>query len=59
MNQPTIPRIKRAVAEGFQVSVEDIDSRVRRQPIAIAPPMCILLCEETSRHEVYGLGREV
>ena len=36
MNQPTIPRIKRAVAEGFQVSVEDIDGRVRRQPIAIA-----------------------
>lgn len=36
MNEPTIPKIKKAVAEGFQVSVEDIDSRVRRQPIAIA-----------------------
>jgi len=24
------------VAEGFEVSVEDIDSRVRRQPIAVA-----------------------
>ena len=36
MNMPTIPSIKRAVAEGFEVSVEDIDSRVRRQPIALA-----------------------
>jgi chromosomal replication initiation ATPase DnaA len=36
MNEPTIPKIKKAVAEGFQVSVKDIDSRVRRQPIAIA-----------------------
>ena len=36
MNQPTIPRIKKAVAEGFQVSVEDIDSRIKKQPIAVA-----------------------
>lgn len=36
MNEPTIPRIKRAVAEGFQVSVEDIDSRIKKQPIAVA-----------------------
>lgn len=36
MNEPTIPRIKRAVAEGFQVSVEDIDSRTKKQPIAVA-----------------------
>ena len=36
MNQPTIPRIKRAVAEGFEVSVEDIDSRIKKQPIAVA-----------------------
>ena len=36
MNMPTIPRIKRAVSEGFQVSIEEIDSRTRRQPIALA-----------------------
>lgn len=36
MNEPTIPRIKKAVAEGFQVSVEDIEGRGRKQPIAVA-----------------------
>lgn len=36
MNMPTIPSIKKAVSEGFQVSIEDIDSRTRRQPIALA-----------------------
>jgi len=36
MNMPTISDIKKAVAYGFDVSVEDIDSRVRKQPIALA-----------------------
>jgi|SRR6056300_99578 len=36
MNMPTIPKIKKAVAEGFEVSIDDIDSRVRKQPIALA-----------------------
>ena len=36
MNMPTIPKIKKAVAESFQVSIDDIDSRVRKQPIALA-----------------------
>ena len=39
MNEPTIPKIKKAVAEGFQVSVKDIDTAagVRRPiPVAIA-----------------------
>jgi len=33
---PTIPKIKKAVAEGFEVSIDDIDGRVRKQPIALA-----------------------
>ena len=36
MNMPTIPKIKKAVAEGFQVSINDIDGRGRKQPIALA-----------------------
>jgi chromosomal replication initiator protein len=36
MNMPTIPDIKKAVAYGFNVSVEHIDSRTRKQPIALA-----------------------
>jgi len=36
MNMPTIPGIKRAVAEGFQVSIDDIEGRGRKQPIALA-----------------------
>ena len=33
---PTIPKIKKAIAEGFEVSIQEIDSRTRRQPIALA-----------------------
>ena len=36
MNEPTIPKIKKAVAKGFKVSIKDINSRTRRQPIALA-----------------------
>ena len=36
MNEPTIPKIKKAVAEGFQVSVKDLNGRRRKQPIAVA-----------------------
>jgi chromosomal replication initiator protein len=36
MNEPTIPNIKKVVADGFDVSVEQIDSRTRKQPIALA-----------------------
>lgn len=36
MNEPTIPKIKKAVAHGFQVSVEDIESRSKKQPAAVA-----------------------
>lgn len=47
MNEPTIPKIKKAVAEGFQVSVQEIDSRTRRQPIASA------------RHTLYYYARKL
>jgi chromosomal replication initiation ATPase DnaA len=36
MNMPTIPNIKKAVAGAYNVSVKDIDSRTRKQPIATA-----------------------
>ena len=36
MNEPTIPKIKKAIAKGFKVSIQEIDSRTRRQPIALA-----------------------
>ena len=36
MNEPTIRKIKKAVAKGFKVSIKDINSRTRRQPIALA-----------------------
>lgn len=33
---PTIPKIKKAMAEGFEVSIQEIDSRTKRHPIALA-----------------------
>ena len=36
MNEPTIPKIKKAVADGFEVSIQEIDSRTKRHPIALA-----------------------
>ena len=36
MNEPTIPKIKKAVADGFEVSIQEIDSRIKRHPIALA-----------------------
>lgn len=33
---PTIPKIKKAIAEGFEVSIQEIDSRTKRHPIALA-----------------------
>ena len=36
MNEPTIPKIKKDVAEGFEVSIQEIDSRIKRHPIALA-----------------------
>ena len=36
MNEPTIPKIKKAVADGFEVSIQEIDSRIKKHPIALA-----------------------
>ena len=36
MNMPTIPKIKKAVAEGFEVSIEGLESRTRRLPDCLA-----------------------
>ena len=36
MNEPTIPQIKKAMADGFEVSIQEIDSRIKMHPIALA-----------------------
>ncbi len=58
MNNPTIPKIKKAVAEGFQVTVKDIDSRTRRQPIATARQCVYYYARKLLRIKYMDLGKK-
>ena len=48
MNEPTIPKIKKAVAEGFEVSIQEIDSRIRKTANRTSSAMRLLLYPKTS-----------